>query len=771
MKNKKFLAFALAAAMTMSMAACGNEPGESSENSSQGTSENSSGSSESGSGSEESGSEDASDSSSQDEADANVVDAELKSLSGKEYGTDYVSLYSKYGKDITIADVTEDEDTGNAYIVKDGVRYELGLDFLSMAMVLNTTVPEGGIWESESDVYANWWKLYIQRWNALLPEIPLYANEYYNMYRSTIKGVEEYPTNPYWDTTKALIQWTSDKPDNSIIIGDVTELSGKFRYATFGASQPGASDLAIQYMIVGLDTVTANKEGDFVWNDTVVASHEDTENADGTKTYTVKIKEGLKFSDGSPVTAKNYVAFTMAFSTPVAAEAAGKDHQSGLTYVGFEDFNSYTGPDSATGSKVFKGIRLLDDYTYSVTVSDKYLPYFYDVTYAGFSAQYLPMWIGDADIKDDGEGVYFTDDFYEKDGDSYKLASLIKATSTNTDDTYPCSGPYYIESFDNADKSAVLKRNPEFPGDFQQAVPSIETVVYKKVVTSTQLEDLKAGGVDVLPNITGGEATNEALALVEAEPDNYVSTHYSRAGYGKLAFRCDFGPSQFPEVRQAVAFCLDRAGFAKDFTGGYGGVQDGPYYSGSWMYQAAVGQGMMLNAYATSVDSAIAVLEEGGWVYDAEGNPYESGVRYKQIPASEISESDITYQSKDGAYVTTKVGDNYYMPLVLNWYGTSDNDFSDLLVTGFVNNENMKNAGFVVQYTFGTFQAMLDEQYQAPVYGLYQGPALYTNFNYATGFTSATYDYSYNLSIDPSMYDNFYNSYFIKDPADAYWLQ
>ena len=55
--------------------------------------------------------------------------------------------------------------------------------------------------------------------------------------------------------------------------------------------------------------------------------------------------------------------------------------------------------------------------------------------------------------------------------------------------------------------------------------------------------------------------------------------------------------SQFPEVRQAVAFCLDRAGFAKDFTGGYGGVQDGPYYSGSWMYQAAVGQGMMLNAY------------------------------------------------------------------------------------------------------------------------------------------------------------------------------
>ena len=110
------------------------------------------------------------------------------------------------------------------------------------------------------------------------------------------------------------------------------------------------------------------------------------------------------------------------------------------------------------------------------------------------------------------------------------------------------------------------------------------------------------------------------------------------------------------------------------------------------------------------------------------------------------------------------------MPLVLNWYGTSNNEFTDLLVTGFMENENIKAAGFVVQNTIGEFNPMLDELYQAPIYGFYSGTPLYTCFNLATGFTSAAYDYSYNMTIDPSMYDN-YSAYYIKDEADIYWLQ
>lgn len=694
-------------------------------------------------------------------------EAETKSISGKEYGVDYTSLYSQFGKDTTIADVTEDEETGLCYIEKDGVEYELGLDFLSMAMVYNTQVVDG--WDTEDDVYATWWRYYMQRWNYLMPEIPLYANEYYDLYNAQIKGTDEHPTNPYWSPAAALIDWTSEKEDNSIIMGNTTDLSGKFRYAAFGGTNPGAADLDVQNLSTGLETVATTKEGGFEWNPTVVKSHEETMNEDGTRTYTVTIYDDLKLSDGTPVTVKNYVVFPMVFSSPVAVAAAGKDHQSGMTLEGFKTFNTYDGTEGS-GTKELAGLRMIDDYTYSITVAADYANYFYAITYAGLSAYDVSLWIGDADVKDDGNGVYFTDDFYAKEGDKYVMADHIVTASQNTDTTYPYSGPYVVKSYDSADKSAVLELNPNFKGNYEGVKPTIAKVVYKKIVSSTQLEDLKAGTLDVIAGITGGDETNEALALADGSDGKYVYTHYSRAGYGKLGFRADYGPAQFTEVRQAIAYCMDRAKFAKDFTGGYGGVVDGPYYSGSWMYKAAVDQGMILNAYATSVDSAIEVLTEGGWVYDAEGNDYVDGVRYKKIPGDIATENDINYKSKDGAYVTTKVGDDYYMPLVLNWYGTSDNPFTDQLMTGFASNDNVIAAGFNVQYTIGDFSPMLDELYQAAVYGYYSGSPMYSVFNFATGFTSAAYDYSYQMTIDPAMYDD-YSAYYIKDQADVYWLK
>ena len=694
-------------------------------------------------------------------------EAETKSINGKEYGVDYTSLYSQFGKETTIADVTEDEETGLCYIEKDGVEYELGLDFLSMAMVYNTQVVDG--WDTEDDVYATWWRYYMQRWNYLMPEIPLYANEYYDLYNAQIKGTDEHPTNPYWSPAAALIDWTSEKEDNSIIMGNTTDLSGKFRYAAFGGTNPGAADLDVQNLSTGLETVATTKEGGFEWNPTVVKSHEETMNEDGTRTYTVTIYDDLKLSDGTPVTVKNYVVFPMVFSSPVGVAAAGKDHQSGMTLEGFKTFNTYDGTEGS-GTKELAGLRMIDDYTYSITVAADYANYFYAIYYAGLSAYDVSLWIGDADVKDDGNGVYFTDDFYAKEGDKYVMADHIVTASQNTDTTYPYSGPYVVKSYDSADKSAVLELNPNFKGNYEGVKPTIAKVVYKKIVSSTQLEDLKAGTLDVIEGITGGDETNEALALADGSDGKYVYTHYSRAGYGKLGFRADYGPAQFTEVRQAIAYCMDRAKFAKDFTGGYGGVVDGPYYSGSWMYKAAVDQGMILNAYATSVDSAIEVLTEGGWVYDAEGNDYVEGVRYKKIPGDIATENDINYKSKDGAYVTTKVGDDYYMPLVLNWYGTSDNPFTDQLMTGFASNDNVIAAGFNVQYTIGDFSPMLDELYQAAVYGYYSGSPMYSVFNFATGFTSAAYDYSYQMTIDPAMYDD-YSAYYIKDQADIFWLK
>ena len=691
-------------------------------------------------------------------------------LNGKEWGKDYTELYDEIGDKVTIDDVQEDPTTGLAYVEYEGKTYELGMDFLSMAMVYKTAVPENSQYETEDDVYAAWWKYYMTRWNYLLPEIPLYSNEYYDVYNAKIKGVDEHPTNPYWGPAKALIDWTSEKADNDIIIGNTTDLSGKFRYSPFGGSNPGAADLDVDNLINGLETVATTKEGGFEVNKTVVKQLDKVENEDGTLTYTITLNDGLLFSDGTPVTAKNYLYFPMVFSTLVASEAEGKDRQAGLTMVGFEEFNAYDGTNEGDGvSKTFAGLRLLADNQFSVTVKPEYANYYYAISYAGFSPFVKELWCGDYDIADDGEGCYFTDGFYNKTGDSFDMAAHIVASSNNTDTTYACSGPYVVESYDEGDKSAILTLNPNFPGNYEGAKPSIAKVIYKKSVSATQLDDLKSGGVDVLMGITGGAETDEAVAACDNSNGAFVYTHYSRAGYGKLQFRNDYGPAQFTAVRQAITYCLDRASFAKTFTGGYGGVVDGAYYAGSWMYKEAAANGMLLNAYDTSADTAIAVLEADGWIYDANGEPYVEGVRYKKIPAEYADENDKTYKSIDGAYVTTKVGDDYYMPLVLNWYGTTDNPFSDLLVTDFEQGANIAAAGIVIQKTTGDFNPMLDEFYQQAVYGFYSGTPMYSCFNYATGFTSAAYDYSYNWSIDPSFYENNSVAY-LMDEADIYWL-
>ena len=712
--------------------------------------------------------------------------ADYVTLDGKVWGEDYISLYEQFGDDITIADLKENAD-GQAYITVDGKDYVLGLDFLSMAMVYNVEVPAGhAVYKTAEDVYAGWWKYYITRWNYLLPEIPLYSNQYYDMYNTKITGVKENPTNPYWGPANALIDWNST--DGQIIIGSTTDLSGKFRYAAFGTTNPGAADNDIATLTIGLETVTTNKEGGYCWNDTVVKSHKETLNDDGTKTFEIEIYNDLKFSDGSAITAKNYLISTLVFSTPVAAQAAKKDHQSAMTVVGYDEFKAYDGTNDGTtvgegdaavvASKALSGLRLLGDYKFSVTIAKDYIPYFYDIGYASFSPSYQKLWLGNnADVKDDGKGAYLTADFFAKAAnadDGYALAAHILASATNTDTTYPYSGAYVVKSYDASTKQAVLEKNTYFKGNYEGTKPQINKITYKKIVSATQMADLKAGTLDLIAGITGGDETNEALKVIRESNGKFDSVTYARAGYGKLGFRGDFGAVQFRAVRAAIALCMDRQTFAKDFTGGFGGVVDGPYYTGSWMYKAAVAQGMVLDTYATSLDAAIDLLVADGWVYNADGSAYDAaagGVRYKQIPADRIKEDDKTFQSIDGTYKTVKVGDYYYMPLVLNWYGTTDNPFTDLLVPGLETAANIKAAGFVVQKTIGEFAPMLEELYQAPVYGGQPSEfPLYELFNFATGFNSAVYDYSWYLTIDPSMYED-YSAYYIKDVADIYWLK
>lgn len=676
---------------------------------------------------------------------------------------DFTSVYETIGAGITIDDVTEKDD-GTATVTVDGVTYELGMDFLSMAMVYNTSVPEGSKYKTEEEVYNQWWKLYIQRWNLLVAEIPLYSNEYYDLYNAKFQN---FVTSPYWGAVDAIIKTTvKEGADNSAILGSSTDLSGMFRNASWGKSSPAASDNDVMSLTSGYSTVYSDITGNYIWNMQALAEEPTSKiNEDGTLTYTIKIRDDMKFSDNSAIDARNYIVAVLSNSTPVAVEAGGSG-SAGRTLVGYDAFKK-------GDSKYFSGVQLLDDYTFAVTFTSDYAGYYYAMTNAGFSPDPLPLYLGTKGaitVDPETKACGLNEDYYEKNSDGKYVVAAEIVANMKWDSPLPYSGPYKVTNYNDSDKTATLTLNPVYPGDDARGKPSIETIHYVKVVSETQMDQFKSGQVDVIAGITGGKDTEAALKIVKDNPEKYAETHYDRAGYGKIGFRADWSPVQFKEVRQAIMYTINRPEFAATFTGGYGSVVHGPYYTGFSAYKA-VENDIQLNAYTYSSDSAIRVLEAGGWIYNKEGKTFVKGtddVRYKKLSGYEKSKENLHFKTVDGKYATVKINGEYYMPLAITWYGTQPNEVTDLLVTAWQNNPTATtDIGMYIQYISTEFIPGLYGEYMRSEEDGYDGTPKLCAINFATSFSSAAYDFAFNWTIDPDYYDT-YSAYYIMDDADFY---
>ena len=154
------------------------------------------------------------------------------------------------------------------------------------------------------------------------------------------------------------------------------------------------------------------------------------------------------------------------------------------------------------------------------------------------------------------------------------------------------------------------------------------------------------------------------------------------------------------------------------------------------------------------------------------GEPYDAErdlVRYKRLSGYELSSENLGFASTDNAYRTVKINGEYYMPLVINWYGTQPNEVTDLLITSWQRSLSAtERIGMYITYTGCDFtQGLYGEYHHMESYG-YDGVPKLSCINFATGFTGATYDYSFGWTIDPELYPNL-SSYYIMDPADFYY--
>lgn len=475
---------------------------------------------------------------------------------------------------------------------------------------------------------------------------------------------------------------TSDS-DKTLIVGSTGELNGHYIAGVSNSSY----DKWVRNLLWDYGLYATDEGGQFVLNETVVDGEPvTTENADGSKTYQFKIKEGLVWSDETPITAKDYV-FDVLFTSsgaPAKAGATGGYDQ----LVGYSEYKDGT-------SKSFAGVKLVDDYTFELTIAAENLPYFYEVAAVAAAPSPMHVWSPNLQIGEDGaslvtaEGYELTEqdkaDYADRvqaqiDTKEEELAGLegaeepdqesidelkaeideLKAEKDNpTGDASDVllqsaayfvyqeeifapsvtSGAYTFVNFEN--QSATVELNPLYVGNFRGEKPTIKRVEVRNVNEKLDVDMVISGEIDITAGVIEGEKIEKARASEEV-----TAIDYKRNGYGLLAFHVDKEPVNHKEVRQAVAWLMDRQAFVDGVLGGYGEIGQGMYGLSQWTYQMK-GQEFMDaiterdTVYTLNIDKANELLDQTDYKFEADGTtPWDPA---KALAAAESDGDNFSY--------------------------------------------------------------------------------------------------------------------------------
>lgn len=467
-----------------------------------------------------------------------------------------------------------------------------------------------------------------------------------------------------------------------LTVGATTELSGRFFTDMWGYN---TCDLDIRLLLNAYDMVTWNTEdGGFMVDDTVVSGISVLADDAGSHNYLVALNHDMAYSDGTPITAKDYAFSILLSMAPEVAELGGQN----------------TGSDHIQGAQEYRlgqtnvltGVQLVGDYELSVTVKPEYLPFFYELAFLDYYPYPIHVLAPGCEVADDGEGVYIRNIDANQTEDLF-TAELLNETIFNEETGYMShpsvvSGPYKLVSYEG--NTAEFEINEFYKGNMEGELPEIQRITFTLAENETMMEKLAAGEFGLLNKVVDVDTINEGMELVGT--DYYSMSNYARTGLSFMNFCCEKPTVESVAVRQAIAYCLDKDELVYRLVGDYGLRADGYYGLGQWMYLVVNGtmappveepaenanadevkayeDEMLLwdelnldnvTIYELDTEKAVALLEEDGWTLNIFGgnfDPNTDKIRCKNVNG-ELVKLDLTMLYPEGNEVCDVIQDTF----------------------------------------------------------------------------------------------------------------
>ena len=437
-------------------------------------------------------------------------------------------------------------------------------------------------------------------------------------------------------------------PDE-LIVGHPTITNGDFFTEMFGNN---TADIDVRALIHGYNLVNWDQnQGTYVFDPSVVREATVYVDDVGNKIYTLTLADNLFYSDGTPITAWDYAFSLLLMMSPEIEQIGGKIYRA-EHLMGYKKYINtrrkiMAGEELATGPEgdvdYLSGVTVLSDHQIRFFLDAEFLPYFFEVGLLltvpypiNVIAPGCKVVSGYVDPETgDPLGIKIVNE--DESATPLYTADLLKETILNPEtgyNTFPSvvSGPYVIKSWDGVTghfelneyfKGAWMENNlpgedgePVISETWQKAMdhgkvvtdvdengneitdsngepiylvkPTIEKIAFTVADNDTCIEQLADEELHLVNKITYDETIQKGFQLLGE--GGIQAQNYPRIGLSFLTFTYEWPTVHDMEVRQAIAYCMDREGLTQRYCGNNGLVMDGYFGLEQWEYQLVTGR-------------------------------------------------------------------------------------------------------------------------------------------------------------------------------------